>query len=123
FSSRRRHTRCYRDWSSDVCSSDLCLPDSQPLMRDGGEVRIGIVGYGMMGRAHAYGYTVAPVMRTLAHRPRVCVISGRDKEKVAGAAAAYGIPDSVADWHDLVKRPDVDIVDICTPPGTHAEIA
>src|SRR6266542_5847314 len=25
FSSRRRHTRCYRDWSSDVCSSDLRL--------------------------------------------------------------------------------------------------
>src|SRR5207245_4450136 len=25
FSSRRRHTRCYRDWSSDVCSSDLTL--------------------------------------------------------------------------------------------------
>src|SRR2546429_6625561 len=23
FSSRRRHTRCSRDWSSDVCSSDL----------------------------------------------------------------------------------------------------
>src|SRR5690554_7088009 len=26
FSSRRRHTRCGRDWSSDVCSSDLKLP-------------------------------------------------------------------------------------------------
>src|SRR5207245_1573825 len=25
FSSRRRHTRCDRDWSSDVCSSDLIL--------------------------------------------------------------------------------------------------
>src|SRR5437868_11456157 len=25
FSSRRRHTRSKRDWSSDVCSSDLCL--------------------------------------------------------------------------------------------------
>src|SRR6266436_9975622 len=25
FSSRRRHTSCSRDWSSDVCSSDLCL--------------------------------------------------------------------------------------------------
>src|SRR2546429_5378951 len=25
FSSRRRHTRCSRDWSSDVCSSDLSL--------------------------------------------------------------------------------------------------
>src|SRR4030043_1810332 len=27
FSSRRRHTRCSRDWSSDVCSSDLGPPD------------------------------------------------------------------------------------------------
>src|SRR2546429_5372266 len=27
FSSRRRHTRCSRDWSSDVCSSDL--PDAR----------------------------------------------------------------------------------------------
>src|SRR2546429_1173556 len=25
FSSRRRHTRCSRDWSSDVCSSDLAI--------------------------------------------------------------------------------------------------
>src|SRR2546422_8787272 len=25
FSSRRRHTRCSRDWSSDVCSSDLVV--------------------------------------------------------------------------------------------------
>src|SRR5215469_4609875 len=28
FSSRRRHTRSLRDWSSDVCSSDLALPDA-----------------------------------------------------------------------------------------------
>src|SRR5438105_11810889 len=27
FSSRRRHTRSTRDWSSDVCSSDLVAPD------------------------------------------------------------------------------------------------
>src|SRR6266542_5281484 len=30
FSSRRRHTRCYRDWSSDVCSSDLFIHDVTP---------------------------------------------------------------------------------------------
>src|SRR3989449_7629101 len=29
FSSRRRHTRCSRDWSSDVCSSDLLGPSSR----------------------------------------------------------------------------------------------
>src|SRR2546429_3399596 len=32
FSSRRRHTRCSRDWSSDVCSSDLvALPGTQAV--------------------------------------------------------------------------------------------
>src|SRR2546422_7333999 len=32
FSSRRRHTRCSRDWSSDVCSSDLHLEMSGTLI-------------------------------------------------------------------------------------------
>src|SRR5207245_3777277 len=31
FSSRRRHTRCYRDWSSDVCSSDLTRWPDHPI--------------------------------------------------------------------------------------------
>src|SRR3989449_2563726 len=34
FSSRRRHTRCSRDWSSDVCSSDLDLSYTDPAFRD-----------------------------------------------------------------------------------------
>src|SRR6202521_322259 len=87
------------------------------------EVRIGIVGYGMMGRAHSYAYTAAPVMRPLPVRPRLAVISGRDEGKVACAASAYGFESWTADWRELVQRRDVDIVDICTPPGTHAEIA
>jgi predicted dehydrogenase len=87
------------------------------------DVGIGIVGYGMMGRAHSYAYTAAPVMRHLPVRPRLRVISGRDEAKVSQAAADYGFGDWVTDWQELVRRPDVDIVDICTPPGTHAEIA
>src|SRR2546422_5067000 len=40
FSSRRRHTRCSRDWSSDVCSSDLKVPSQRcPTCRGSGEVR------------------------------------------------------------------------------------
>src|SRR5690554_8225723 len=37
FSSRRRHTRCGRDWSSDVCSSDLIyfLSDYDDYEREG----------------------------------------------------------------------------------------
>src|SRR5689334_24414765 len=77
----------------------------------------------MMGKAHSYGYTAAPVMRRLRARPVLSAISGRDRDKVAAAADAYGIPHAVSDWRELIERDDVDIVDICTPPGTHAEIA
>src|SRR5256884_1815289 len=38
FSSRRRHTRCSRDWSSDVCSSDLMI--TQPAYQDANGVPI-----------------------------------------------------------------------------------
>src|SRR5207245_4206477 len=49
FSSRRRHTICYRDWSSDVCSSDLLkvgfrvgdhAPDFELRSLDGGRVSL-----------------------------------------------------------------------------------
>src|SRR5205809_8032162 len=39
FSSRRRHTRCSRDWSSDVCSSDLEPLAEQCFERGNGELR------------------------------------------------------------------------------------
>src|SRR6266496_2650068 len=59
FSSRRRHTRSLRDWSSDVCSSDLGLRLSarfnKTVARVGDEIvchveaeRFGFHGYGMM---------------------------------------------------------------------------
>jgi len=86
------------------------------------DVGIGIVGYGLMGRAHAYGYTVAPRIRDLAVTPRLRAISGRDADAVARAASRYGVEKWTTDWRELVERPDVDIVDVCTPPGTHAEI-
>jgi predicted dehydrogenase len=88
-----------------------------------GELRIGVVGYGMMGRAHCYGYRVAPMIRALPVTPVVTMMSGRDAAAVAKAAVAYGVPQTLTDWRELVARDDVDVVDICTPPGTHAEIA
>src|SRR5262245_63502530 len=38
FSSRRRHTRCLSDWSSDVCSSDLLVDDPVALVEEVVEV-------------------------------------------------------------------------------------
>jgi len=87
------------------------------------ELRIGIVGYGTMGRAHSYGYRVAPNVAPLPMRPIVKLLSGRDEAAVAAAAASYGAEAWTTNWRDLVERDDIDVVDICTPPGTHAEIA
>ena len=42
------------------------------------EVRIGIVGYGSMGRAHSFGYHAAPIMANVPIRPVLKVISGRN---------------------------------------------
>jgi predicted dehydrogenase len=87
------------------------------------DVRIGIVGYGTMGRAHSYGYRIAPHVAALPVRPIVAMFSGRDRGAVQAAAAAYGAAAWTTDWRELVQSADVEVVDICTPPGTHAEIA
>lgn len=86
------------------------------------EVGVGVIGYGIMGKAHTYGYAVAPRVRALPCRPRLRVISGRDAAAVERAARAYGVEEWVTDWRAVIGRDDVDVVDICTPPGTHAEI-
>jgi predicted dehydrogenase len=92
-------------------------------MNSGPPLRVGIVGYGLMGKAHSYGYRVAPMLRRLPVTPVVTVMSGRDPDAVVAAAASYGVPATVTDWRELIARDDVDVVDICTPPGTHAQIA
>lgn len=87
------------------------------------QVRVGVVGYGIMGKAHSYGYRVAPMLFPLPVRPVVAAISGRNAAAVEEAAHAYEIPSWTTDWRALVDDPTIDIIDICTPPGTHAEIA
>jgi predicted dehydrogenase len=86
------------------------------------EVGIGIVGYGMMGKAHSYGYTLAPHLRELPCRARLRVISGRHPEPLRAVARAYGFERTAADWRAVLDASDVEIVHVCTPPGTHAEI-
>jgi predicted dehydrogenase len=85
-------------------------------------IGIGIVGYGLMGKAHSYGYAVAPRIRELPCTPRLRMISGRHQTAVERAARAYGIERATTDWRELVASPEIEIVDVCTPPGTHPEI-
>jgi predicted dehydrogenase len=85
-------------------------------------LRVGIVGYGVMGRAHAYAYRAAPLIRPSSVTFTPVVMSGRNAEAVANVARDCGVDEWVTDWRQLVERGDVDVVDVCTPPGTHAAI-
>src|SRR6266436_7873358 len=67
FSSRRRHTRCSRDWSSDVCSSDLEFADLLQARCPEMQVLTGAVGStSSRERSHSEIQIVIPGERAVA---------------------------------------------------------
>jgi predicted dehydrogenase len=84
---------------------------------------IGMVGYAFMGRAHSQAWRNVASFFELPRLPRMAAICGRDREAVAAAAARLGWPATETDWKRLVQRDDVDLVDVCTPGSSHAEIS
>jgi predicted dehydrogenase len=93
------------------------------MARDRDVLGIGMVGYAFMGRAHSQAWRNVASFFDLASRPRMAAICGRDPEAVAAAAARLGWPATETDWKRLVQRDDVDLVDVCTPGSSHAEIS
>ncbi|MFF5339154.1 Gfo/Idh/MocA family protein [Streptomyces althioticus] len=101
---------------------------AQPQASEGAEtgkppLRIGMVGYAFMGAAHSQGWRTAGRVFDLPLRPEMAVICGRDADAVRAAAGRHGWAEAETDWHALVERDDIDLVDICTPGDSHAEIA
>jgi predicted dehydrogenase len=84
---------------------------------------VGLIGYAFMGAAHSHAWHTAPRFFDLPLRPRLAVLAGRDAEKVTDAAARLGWESTETDWRKVLERDDVDLVDVCTPGDTHAEIA
>ena len=84
---------------------------------------VGMVGYAFMGAAHSQAWRVAPRFFELALRPEMTAVCGRTAGSVQAAAARLGWSSWETDWRRLIDRDDVDLVDICTPGSTHAEIA
>jgi predicted dehydrogenase len=88
-----------------------------------GEVRIGMVGYAFMGAAHSQAWRSVNRVFDLPARAAMVAVAGRDRGRVAAAADRLGWAEAVTDWRALVDRDDIDLIDICTPGDSHAEIA
>ncbi|MBO3084883.1 Gfo/Idh/MocA family protein [Cellulomonas fengjieae] len=82
-----------------------------------------MVGYAFMGAAHSQAWRNAPRFFDLPMRPDMAAVAGRDAAAVQAAAVRLGWSSTETDWKALVSRDDIDLVDICTPGDTHAEIA
>ncbi|MFE1878479.1 MULTISPECIES: Gfo/Idh/MocA family protein [Streptomyces] len=86
-------------------------------------LRVGMIGYAFMGAAHSQGWRTAGRVFDLPRQPVLAVICGRDATAVRAAADRHGWAAAETDWRALIARDDVDLVDICTPGDSHAEIA
>ena len=86
-------------------------------------LRVGMIGYRFMGRAHSNAWRQAPRFFNLKANVELHTICGRNTAGVQAARAQLGWQFATTDWREIVELPLIDIVDIATPPYLHAEIA
>ncbi|TQM79117.1 putative dehydrogenase [Saccharothrix saharensis] len=87
------------------------------------EIGVGMVGHAFMGAVHSHAWRSVHRFFDVPLTPRLAVLGGRDPVRTKEAATKYGWAAAETDWRALVARDDVQLVDICTPGDTHAEIA
>ncbi|ULT55217.1 Gfo/Idh/MocA family oxidoreductase [Neobacillus drentensis] len=81
-------------------------------------IKVAIIGTGAISNAHIKGYLQFP------DRCEIVAVSDIYSEKAEKAAKDFNLnADIYSDYHDMLNRPDIDLVSVCTPPYTHAEIA
>jgi predicted dehydrogenase len=86
-------------------------------------LRIGMIGYAFMGAAHSQAWRTVGRFFDLPVEIEMTALSGRSEPQVRAAADRLGWSSYETDWRALVERDDIDVVDICTPGDSHAEIA
>src|SRR4026208_629494 len=88
------------------------------------EVRIGLIGTGVMGKAHATAFKNVPlVFGNEPGRPVLEVVADVDADALKAWAENFGFIRWTTNWREIVQDPNVDIVDITTPNYLHAEMA
>src|SRR3954465_4833133 len=86
-------------------------------------VGVAMIGYAFMGAAHSQGWRNAHRFFDLPVRPAANVLCGRTESATRDAAERLGWAAWTTHWGDRADRDDVQVVDICTPGDSHAEIA
>jgi predicted dehydrogenase len=86
-------------------------------------IRIGLVGYKFMGKAHSNAYLNVGRFFDLPKPPIMKAICGRSKGAVRAVAERWGWESVETDYRKLIERDDIDLIDIATPNSTHAKIA
>ena len=86
-------------------------------------LNIGMIGYGFMGRAHSNAYNRVSNFFDLEYHPVLKAVCARNAENAQAFADVWGYESVETDWKALLKRDDIDAVDICTPNNLHKEIA
>lgn len=86
-------------------------------------IRIGMIGYGFMGRAHSNAFRRVDNFFKLGHTPVLQAACGRDADKLAAFVDDWGYASSESDWRKLVARDDIDLIDIGAPNHLHRDMA
>ena len=93
------------------------------MHNDASPLKVALIGHGFMGAAHSQGWRVAPRFYDLPAHPEMTLLVGRNRAGVEASAAKWGWKETATDWRAAIDRDDIDVVDIVTPGGSHAEIA
>ncbi|WP_343251981.1 Gfo/Idh/MocA family oxidoreductase [Marinomonas sp. S3726] len=87
-------------------------------------LKIGLIGTGYMGKAHAIAYRNAMAAFGIPHDQLECeMLAEVDEDLAKQKAREFGFKRATGDWKALVQDPDVDLVDICAPNFLHKEMA
>lgn len=83
---------------------------------------VGLIGFGMIGRVHAYGYLTLPLFyKPVPLRARITHICTSRRETAEEGRAIVGADKAVTDFREITENPAIDIVHICTPNDRHKE--
>jgi len=87
------------------------------------KLRVGLIGSGFMGKAHAFGYAAAARVFDLPFELEMRTLADVSDEAGAKAAAALGFARATSDWRALAADPEIDVVNITSPNALHKEMA